>query len=89
MKHKLMQVMLERDYDQPLCGLIQMDDAYLGGERTRCKPVRGTAAKTPFVAAMESTENGCPTSVILSVVKGFRAAEIKAWSKRPFCARDS
>ncbi len=41
-----MHVMLERDYDQPLRCLIQVDDAYLGGERTGCKPGRGAAAKT-------------------------------------------
>ena len=33
MKHKLMQVMMERDREHPLSGWIQLDDAYLGGER--------------------------------------------------------
>jgi transposase-like protein len=82
MKHKLMQVMLERDDDQPLSGFIEVDDAYLGGERTGCKPGRGAAGKTPFVAAVETTEDGHPTRVKLSVLKGFRSAEIKAWSQQ-------
>ena len=34
MKHKLMQVMMERDHNNKLSGLIELDDAYLGGERT-------------------------------------------------------
>ncbi len=32
--------------------------------------------------AVETTENGCPTHVKLSVLKAFRAAEIKAWSEQ-------
>ncbi len=34
MKHKLMQVMRERDHNNKLSGLIELDDAWLGGERT-------------------------------------------------------
>ena len=82
MKHKLMQVMLERDYDQPLSGVVEVDDAYLGGERTGCKPGRGAAGKTPFVAAVETTQDRCPTRIKLSIVKGFRSAEILAWSQQ-------
>ena len=33
MKHKLLQVMKERDDRRPLLGWIQLDDAYWGGER--------------------------------------------------------
>ena len=32
--HKLMQAMVEREADYRLCGTIQVDDAYLGGELT-------------------------------------------------------
>ncbi|MCU7894004.1 MAG: hypothetical protein KZQ66_10660 [Candidatus Thiodiazotropha sp. (ex Lucinoma aequizonata)] len=32
-KHKLMQVMKEREDGQSLDGIIQMDDTYWGGER--------------------------------------------------------
>lgn len=82
MKQKLMQVMMERDQQYKLSGFIELDDAYLGGERTGCKPGRGAEGKTPFVAAVETTSEGCPTRVKLSVVKGFRTAEIAAWSQR-------
>jgi transposase-like protein len=86
MKHKLMQVMLERDQDRPLSGAIELDDAYLGGERTGCKPGRGAAGKTPFVAAVETTDEGHPGRLKLSVVKGFRKEEIKHWSTRHLVA---
>ena len=82
MKHKLMQVMMERDENKPLAGFIELDDAYLGGERTGCKPGRGAEGKTPFVAAVETNAQGHPLRVKLSVVKGFRSSEIEAWSKQ-------
>lgn len=46
MKHKLMQVMTEREADRKLGGVVQLDDAYLGGERNGGKPgrVRRTSA---------------------------------------------
>lgn len=82
MKHKLMQVMMERDQHKKLSGFIELDDAYLGGERTGCKPGRGAADKTPFVAAIETTDKHCPKRIKLSVVKGFRKEEIKSWSQQ-------
>ena len=90
MKHKLMQVMMERDHNNKLSGLIELDDAYLGGERTGCKPERGAAGKMPFVAVVETTAEHCPIRVKLrcgeftepSVVKGFRTEAIKSWSRQ-------
>ena len=57
-KHKLTQVMLERDAAKKLSGRIEIDDAYVGGERRGGKRGRGAAGKTPFVAAVETTEDG-------------------------------
>lgn len=85
-KQKLMQVMMERDDKKPLSGFIELDDAYLGGERTGCKPGRGAEGKTPFVAAVETTAEGYPTRIKLSVVKGFRSAELAHWSKQHLVA---
>lgn len=85
-KQKLMQVMMERDHDKPLSGFIELDDAYLGGERTGCKPGRGAEGKTPFVAAVETTDEGHPTRIKLTVVEGFRSAEIAKWSKQHLVA---
>jgi len=42
---------------------VQMDDAYLGGARSG-KPGRGAAGKTPFVAAVATTEDGKPDQII-------------------------
>lgn len=81
LKHKLMQVMLERDQEHKLSGFIELDDSYLGGERTGCKPGRGAADKTPFVAAVETNISGHPTRIKLSVVKGFRKTEIATWCR--------
>src|SRR5215472_13922441 len=46
-KHKLMQVMMERDAAKHLTGRIEVDDAYLGGERNGGKRGRGSPGKTP------------------------------------------
>ena len=59
-KHKLKQVMLERDATKRLSGRIEIDDAYLGGERSGGKRGRGAPGKTPFVAAVETTAEGRP-----------------------------
>ncbi len=52
-KHKLKQVMLERDAAKKLSGRIEIDDAYVGGERRGGKRGRGAAGKTPFFADHE------------------------------------
>ena len=54
--HKLRQVMLERDRAKPLGGRVEMDDAYLGGERNGGKRGRGSPGKVPFVVAVETRE---------------------------------
>jgi len=48
LKHKLLQAMKERDDSQPLRGYVQLDDAYMGGERRGGKRGRGAPGKTPF-----------------------------------------
>ena len=82
MRHKLMQVMMERDRAHPLGGSVQLDDAYLGGERSGGKRGRGAPGKTPFVAAVETNERGHPLRVKLTVVEGFRLTEIAAWAQQ-------
>lgn len=58
-KHKLMQAMAEREAEKPkLEGRVELDDAYLGGERPGGKRGRGAAGKTPFVAAVETIDRG-------------------------------
>ena len=88
-KHKLKQVMLERDARKRLAGRIEIDDAYLGGERHGGKRGRGAPGKTPFVAAVETTAEGKPVRLKLRRVTSFCAASIAGFAKRsldPGCA---
>lgn len=65
MKHKLMEVMREREDTRQLEGRVEIDDAYLGGERTGGKVGRGSENKVPFVAAVQTTTDGQPQFVCL------------------------
>ena len=69
MKRKLMAVMAERNKAYKLKGAVQVDDAYLGGER-RGTPGRGAAGKIPFLAAVE-THDGKPAFIKLRPVPAF------------------
>ncbi len=60
MKHKLQQVMKERDDMNSLNGLILIDDAYWGGKKRDGKRGRGATGKMPFVAALSITPDGLP-----------------------------
>jgi ribosomal protein L37AE/L43A len=87
LKHKLMRAMAEREATKPkLDGRVEVDDAYLGGERPGGKRGRGrgAAGKTPVVAAVETTAERKPRRLRLSVVKGFRKKEIEKLAKRDF-----
>ena len=66
----------------PLTGWFELDDAYLGGERSGGKRSHGASAKTPFVAAVETNEEGHPLRMKLSVVDGFGLTEIAAWAQQ-------
>lgn len=67
MKHKLMQVMVVREQPRRLTGRVEIDDAYLGGERSGGKPGRGSENKVAFVAAVQTTEGGRPVLACFSV----------------------
>ena len=80
MKHKLQHVMKEREESKPLSGFIQVDDAYIGGKSRGGKRGRGASGKTPFLAAVTTTEKGRPISMKLSQVSGFSKHEITQWA---------
>ena len=85
MKHKLRRAMAAREAQKPrLEGRVEVDDAYLGGERPGGKRGRGAAGKQPFVAAVETTADRKPRRLRLSVVKGFRKREVERIAKRDF-----
>jgi transposase-like protein len=90
MKHKLMRAMAAREAAKPkLEGRVEVDDAYLGGERQGGKRGRGAAGKTPVVAAVETTADRKPRRLRLSVVRGFRKKEVEKLARRDFAAGSS
>jgi hypothetical protein len=58
MKHKLMEVMRLREDARQLDGRVEIDDAYLGGERPEGKRGRGSENKVAFIAAVQTTDQG-------------------------------
>ena len=81
MKHKLMQVMKERDDSQPLTGVIQLDDAYWGGEHHGGKRGRGSPNKVPFIAAVATNEACHPIAMRMTRVDGFRTRTVENWAR--------
>jgi len=59
-KHKIMEAMRLREDARELDGRVEIDDAYLGGERAGGKPGRGSENKIPIVAAVQTTPDGQP-----------------------------
>src|SRR6266446_752753 len=85
MKHKIMQVMFEREEDRQLTGRVEIDDAYLGGELHGGKAGRGSPNKVPFVAAVQTTESGAPVLVCLSP-RPFTKESIEAFAGKSLAA---
>jgi hypothetical protein len=80
--------MADREAAHLLQGPVQLDDTYLGGERSGGKAVRGSKNLVPFVAALSLDENGGPTNLKLDVVSGVTSQAIGKWAKtrlKPGC----
>jgi len=67
-KHKLMEVMRLREDGRQLTGRVEIDDAYLGGQRSGGKPGRGSENKVSFIAAVQTTEDGQAELTCLSLM---------------------
>lgn len=80
MKHKIQQVMKERDDSQPLTNYVQLDDAYWGGKKRDGIRGRGATGKIPFVAAVSTDEYGHPQKMRFSQVKAFSKKSIDSWA---------
>ncbi len=85
MKHKLLQVMYLREDARQLDGRVEIDDAYLGGERPGGKAGRGSQNKVPFIAAVQTTTAGHPLLVCLSQL-AFTKEAIGQWARKSLCA---
>jgi len=81
MKHKLMQVMMERDNSWLLSGHVQVDDAYWGGQRHGGRRGRGSENKAPFVAAVQTDDENHPIFMRFNAVDNFRRKTIKDWAE--------
>ncbi len=57
-KHKLLEAMGLAESERLLSGRVEIDDAYLGGQLSGGKAGRGSQNKVPFVAAVQTTEDG-------------------------------
>lgn len=77
----IMQAMKERDGAYVLRGKVQLDDAYLGGERCGGKPGRGSENKVPIVAAVSIDDAGQPRYVKLATVATFCFVAIADWTQ--------
>lgn len=87
LKHKVMQAMMEREETRQLAGFVQVDDAYLGGERNGGKPGRGSQNKQPFVIAVSTDETlEHPTFAVIEPVRRFDNAALLDWGRRRLAA---
>ena len=82
MKSKLAEVMKAREAEKPLDGRVEMDDVYLGGERHDGKRGRGAPGKKPFIAAVQTTDDGRPLRVKLRRVKRFSKVAVRALAEK-------
>ena len=80
MHHQIVRAMAQRDDVHRLGGQVQLDDAYLGGERAGGKPGRGSENKVPFVAAVSLSDEGRPRHLKLTPVAGFTHEAIGQWA---------
>lgn len=81
LKHKLLQAMCLRDQARPLAARVEIDDAYLGGQRAgHIHGGRGALDKTAFVAAVQTDEQQRPQRMRLTPVAGFTNEIIKKWA---------
>lgn len=81
LKHKLMQAMFEREEKTILAQRVEIDDAYLGGERTGGKVGRGSENKVSFIAAVETSHDGHPLRAVFSRVTTFSSHDVDQWAK--------
>ena len=85
LKHKLMQVMVDREQWRRLTGRVEIDDAYLGGEVQGAKAGRGSPNKIPFVVAVQTTESGQAILMCLSQ-RPFTKESIQDFAQRSLAA---
>jgi ribosomal protein L37AE/L43A len=81
-KHKLMQVMAEREDRRKLNGRVVADDAYLGGVTSGGKRGRGAKQAGLFMAAVEADVDSSVRYVRFDPIPDLSADSIKCWAKK-------
>lgn len=82
-KRKVMHAMAEREAPRRLDGFVQIDDAYLGGERNGGKSGRGAPGKQAFVVAAQTDENlDHPRYAVREPLRTFDNASLLDWCQR-------
>ena len=75
--------MTEREETHQLAGFVQLDDAYLGGERNGGKRERGAQGKQAFVVAVaRDAALEHPTFAVIKPVRAFDNASMQDWITR-------
>jgi transposase-like protein len=81
LKHKLLQTMLLREEPRRLDVRVEIDDAYLGGERAgHMHGGRGAFNKSAFVAAVQTDLDGKPRFMRLTPIASFTNEALKDWA---------
>ncbi|MEZ5842778.1 MAG: IS1595 family transposase [Hyphomicrobiaceae bacterium] len=81
-KTKLVEAMRLVSDREPLDGRVEMDDAYLGGERSGGKTGRGSPGKRPIVVAVQTDAKGRPRRMKLRRIARFKRRRVKSLTKR-------
>ena len=81
-KTKLAEVMRLSNDDEPLEGRVEMDDAYLGGQRSGGKTGRGSPGKRPIVVAVQTIDGGKPARLKIRRIARFKRRRVKQLAKR-------
>jgi transposase-like protein len=81
-KTKLAEVMRIANDAERLEGRVEMDDAYLGGERSGGKTGRGSPGKKPIVVAVETDEQGRPRKMKIRRIARLKRKRVKSLAKR-------
>lgn len=81
-KHKLMQAMFVREQARRLESLVQIDDVFVGGERTGGGVGRVSPNKIRVIAAVQTTALGQAVQMRLDVVPDWKKITIAGWAAR-------
>lgn len=86
-KQKLMQVMLEREMGRILSERVEVDDAYMGGERHGGKRGRGAPGKAHMIVAVQTSSEEDPSErkvmyLKIQAVPDFKGRTVKQWAQQ-------